>query len=53
VASGTDAYGLTARIVALGAERLLAGGAPSGVRSPATMGLDARASLKSVGVVVE
>ncbi len=53
VASGTDAYGLTARIVALGVEKLLGGKAPAGVRSPATMGLDPRKSLKAVGVVVE
>ncbi len=53
VASGTDAYGLTARIAALGAEKLMAGEVPRGVRSPATMGLDAHRALKAVGVVVE
>ncbi len=53
VSSGTDPYGLTAEIVALGCEHLLGSDAPRGVRSPASIGLDARTSLKAVGVVVE
>ncbi len=53
VASGTDPYGLTAEIMALGCEHLLGNEAPRGVRSPATIGLDPVASLKAVGVIVE
>ena len=53
VSSGTDPYGLTAAIIALGCEHLLGNDAPRGVRSPASIGLDAKASLKAIGVVVE
>jgi len=53
VVSGNDPYGLTAEIVALGCEHLLGNGAPRGVRSPATIGLDATTALRAVGVVVE
>lgn len=53
VATGTDPYGLTGEIMALGAQHLLEHEAPRGVRSPATIGLDAAGSLREVGVVVE
>lgn len=53
VASGSDPYGLTAEIIATGAEHLLSNDAPRGVRSPATIGLAPRKTLSSVGVMVE
>ncbi len=53
VTSGSDPYGLTAEIIAAGAQRLLEGGAPQGVRSPATIGLAPRKTLSSLGVIVE
>jgi len=53
VATGADPYGLTAEIISLGAERLLMGEAPRGVRSPATMGLEPTRSLRRIGIVVE
>lgn len=53
IATGSDPYGLTAEIQAMGARRLLEAEAPRGVRSPATMGLAPTASLKRIGVVVE
>lgn len=53
VASGFDGYGLTAEIIATGAQHLLENDAPRGVRSPATIGLAPRKTLGSVGVIVE
>jgi len=53
VTTGADPYGLTAKIQAMGAQHLLETGAPRGVRSPATMGLDPARTLKRIGVVVE
>jgi short subunit dehydrogenase-like uncharacterized protein len=53
VTSGSDSYGLTAEIIAAGAQHLLSNDAPRGVRSPATIGLAPRKTLSSVGVMVE
>jgi len=53
VATGADPYGLTAEIMATGAERLLTKEAPRGVRSPGTMGLDPEQALRHTGIVVE
>lgn len=53
VAWGADPYGLTAEIIATGAEHLLEHDAARGVRSPATIGLAPKKTLQSVGVIVE
>ncbi len=53
VATGADPYGLTAEIVAMGAARLLGGGAPVGYQTPATLGLEPSRALAEVGVVLE
>ncbi len=53
VASGSDPYGLTAEIIAMGAARLLGGGAPAGFQTPATLGLDPGAALGEAGVLLE
>lgn len=53
VATGADPYGLTAEIIALGAEQLAGGGASAGFQTPATLGFDPARALAEVGVVLE
>jgi short subunit dehydrogenase-like uncharacterized protein len=50
--SGTDAYGTTARIAALGASLLLSDHVERGVRSPAHLPVDPEVALERVGTTV-